>query len=160
MKGKIKKYLSYRGFGFIEIEGSDDDIFFHISNYPRTALPSRGQDVEFTISDTPKGKEATDIQLIEKTAEIFETEEEKKEEEPKVVEKETETVDDLDTLSGVGPKYQELLRSAGIQSKQELAKESPEELFNKLIAANDENKITKRPPTSENVESWINLAKE
>ena len=154
MKGKIKKYLSYRGFGFIEIDGSDDDIFFHVSNFPRTALPSRGQDVEFTLTETPKGKEATEIQLIEKSIEI------EKPEEPIVEEKEAEIVDDLDTLSGVGPKYQELLRSAGIKSKQELVKESPETLFNKLMSVNEEKEITKRPPTLENVESWINLAKE
>ena len=154
MKGKIKKYLSYRGFGFIEIEGSDDDIFFHVSNFPRMALPSSGQDVEFTLTETPKGKEATEIQLIEKTIDI------EKPEEPIVEEKEVEIVDDLDTLSGVGPKYQELLRSAGIQSKKGLAKESPEELFNRLMSANEEKEITKRPPTLENVESWINLARE
>ena len=92
--------------------------------------------------------------MIEKTIDI------EKPEEPIVEEKEVEIVDDLDTLSGVGPKYQELLRSAGIQSKKGLAKESPEELFNKLMSANEEKEITKRPPTLENVESWINLARE
>jgi predicted flap endonuclease-1-like 5' DNA nuclease len=158
LKGKIKKYLSFRGFGFIEIEGSEDDIFFHISNYPKTVLPSKEQDVEFTIIDTPKGKEASEIKLIEKTAEKVETEEEK--EEPEVMEKEAETTDDLNKLNGVGPKYQELLRSAGINSTQELAKESPEELFDKLISVNEKNEITKRPPTLENVKAWINLAKE
>ncbi len=161
MKGKIKKYLSYRGFGFIEIEGSDDDIFFHVSNYPKTALPLKGQEVEFTLSDTPKGKEATDIRLIEKTAEIVEAEKETDDKpEEKVEEKQVETVDDLDKLNGVGPKYQELLRAAGINSIQELAKESPEELFKKLTDANEKNEITKRPPKVENVEAWINLAKE
>jgi len=166
LKGKIKKYLSYRGFGFIEIEDSDDDLFFHISNYPRTALPATGQDVEFEITETAKGKEAKNIKIIEKTAEIFNTTEEEeppKEEEPEPVEaSEPETVveevDDLDTLKGVGPTYQKLLRAAGITSKAKLVAEKPEALYEKLIKANEENEITKRPPTPANVEAWINLA--
>lgn len=165
MKGKIKKYLSYRGFGFIEIDDSEDDIFFHISNYPRTALPATGQDVEFELIETPKGKEANNIQIIEKTAEIFNNEEEeppKEEPEPEEA-SETETmveeVDDLDTLKGVGPTYQKLLRAAGITSKAKLVAEEPEALFDKLMKANEENEITKRPPTLANVEAWINLAR-
>ena len=165
MRGKIKKYLSYRGFGFIEIDDSEDDIFFHISNYPRTALPATGQDVEFELIETPKGKEANNIQIIEKTAEIFnnEDEEEPPKEEPEpeeASEPETmvEEVDDLDTLKGVGPTYQKLLRAAGVTSKAKLVSEKPEALFDKLMKANEENEITKRPPTLANVEAWINLA--
>lgn len=161
MKGKIKKYLSYRGFGFIDMEDSEDDIFFHISNYPRTALPTKGQNVEFELIETPKGKEAKNITVIEKTAEIFnsETEEEETKEEPEQVE-ETIEVDDLDELNGVGPTYQKLLRAAGITSKAKLVEEKPETLFEKLNKANDEHEITKRPPTLANVEAWINLAQE
>jgi cold shock CspA family protein len=164
LKGKIKKYLSYRGFGFIEIEDSEDDIFFHISNYPRTALPATGQDVEFELIETPKGKEANNIQIIEKTAEIFNTiEEEAPEEKTEPVEASepepmVEEVDDLDTLKGVGPTYQKLLRAAGITSKAKLVSEKPETLYEKLMKANEESEITKRPPTPANVEAWINLA--
>lgn len=164
MKGKIKKYLSYRGFGFIEIEDSEDDLFFHISNYPRTALPATGQDVEFEMFETPKGKEAKNIQIIEKTAEIFNTtEEEAPEEEPEPVEASepepvVEQVDDLNTLNGVGPTYQKLLRAAGITSKAKLVAEKPDVVYDKLLKANDEKEITKRPPTLANVEAWINLA--
>ena len=158
LRGKIKKYLSYRGFGFIEVEGKEDDIFFHISNYPRTALPTTGQEVEFSVIETPKGEEATNIQLIEKTAEIFKAEKEEKEaikdHEPEVEEK-----NDLDQLPGVGPKYQELLRAVGIRSIEKLAENDSEQLFKKLIAVNEEQGITKRPPNIDNVEAWISLAK-
>ncbi|NIU85609.1 MAG: cold shock domain-containing protein, partial [Candidatus Thorarchaeota archaeon] len=64
LKGKILKYLSYRGYGFIETEESDDNIFFHISNYPRYEIPSVGQEVEFNVVETPKGKEAQEIKTI------------------------------------------------------------------------------------------------
>jgi cold shock CspA family protein len=164
LKGKIKKYLSYRGFGFIDMEDSEDDIFFHISNYPRTALPTKGQNVEFELIETPKGKEAKNITVIEKTAEIFNTEiEEETKEEPEPVTQPVEEpteVDDLDELNGVGPTYQKLLRAAGITSKAKLIEEKPETLFEKLNKAHDEHGITKRPPTLANVEAWINLAQD
>ncbi len=162
MKGKIKKYLSYRGFGFIEIDDSEDDIFFHISNFPTTSLPTAGQDIEFELVESPKGKEAQNIKIIEKTSEIFNTEpEEKTPKEPKVERKPEEPmVDDLDTLNGVGPTYQKLLRAAGITSKAKLVSETPENIYERLTKANEEQGITKRPPTLANVGAWINLAKE
>lgn len=153
MKGKIEKYLSNRGYGFIELEDSEDNIFFHISNYPKTMLPTNGQEVEFELIETPKGKEATKIQLIEKSSETVETKEVEPKEEPVEVE-------NLDTLNGVGPTYQKLLRAAGIKSKEKLATMKPEELFKTLNDVNEEKAITKRPPTLANVEAWIGLAKE
>ena len=61
MKGKIAKYFSYKGYGFIEVEESKDDIFFHSSNYPVTSIPEVNTQVEFKVIETPKGKEATEI---------------------------------------------------------------------------------------------------
>ena len=69
MKGTIQKYFSNRGFGFIEIEGEEDNIFFHRSNYPVNEIPTIGQAVEFTIADTPKGKEAKEIKPAASAAE-------------------------------------------------------------------------------------------
>ena len=65
MKGKIKKYFSYRRYGFIEVEGQEDDIFFHASNYPINSIPSVNQEVAFMLNDTPKGKEAIEIKITE-----------------------------------------------------------------------------------------------
>jgi cold shock CspA family protein len=65
MKGKIKKFLSFRGYGFIESEKGEKDIFFHNSNYPEHYVPEIGQYVEFTVKDTPKGIEAYEISIIE-----------------------------------------------------------------------------------------------
>jgi predicted flap endonuclease-1-like 5' DNA nuclease len=92
-----------------------------------------------------------------------ESEKETKKEKPvskpeiKSMEKDPEK-DDISTLDGVGPKYQELLRAAGYTSIKAIAMSNPEELYAKLIETNKEKEITKRPPTMSNVEEWINSA--
>ena len=65
MEGKILKYFSYRGFGFIEAEDSEKDLFFHMSNYPANMLPFVGQLVEFKVVETARGKEAVEINVKE-----------------------------------------------------------------------------------------------
>ena len=64
MKGEIIKYFSRRGFGFIAPENSEEEIFFHVSNYPEQVQPEIGKDVEFELIETPKGKEATKITIL------------------------------------------------------------------------------------------------
>ena len=64
MKGSIVKYFSRRGFGFISPEDSRDEIFFHVSNYPEQSVPEIGKNVEFVMIETPKGKEATKIEVL------------------------------------------------------------------------------------------------
>ena len=64
MKGTISKYLSYRGYGFIDYDESEKDLFFHSSNFQSTETSSENQKVEFRVIDTPKGKEAVDVQLV------------------------------------------------------------------------------------------------
>ena len=65
MKGKILKYYSFKRCGFIVSDGSGDSVFFHRSDYPGDDKPSVGQSVEFSEVETPQGKEAQDIRLIE-----------------------------------------------------------------------------------------------
>jgi CspA family cold shock protein len=64
MNGSIVKYFSRRGFGFITPDGSSDEIFFHVSNYPEQVVPEIGKNVEFELIETPKGKEAKDIKVL------------------------------------------------------------------------------------------------
>jgi cold shock CspA family protein len=155
LNGKIKKYIAYRGFGFIEVEDREDDVFFHISNYPRNMLPIIGQKVEFNLLDTHKGKEANDIQIIQI-------------DEVKIPDKQTQNQDlisiedensNLETLVGVGPKYQELLLAVGVDSIEKLANENSIPLFNRIKEYNKGKRISKRLPTIENIEAWINLVK-
>jgi len=151
LKGKIKKYLSYRGYGFIEVEDSEKDIFFHSSNFQSTEIPSQDQEVEFRIIDTPKGKEAVDVKVIPHGAEQVS-------EEPAEAEQTPETGNDLGELNGVGPKYRELLTAAGINSVKSITEYAPEVLLANLLAVNEAQEITKRPPTLPLVKEWIQAA--
>ncbi|MCU4580957.1 cold shock domain-containing protein [Acinetobacter gyllenbergii] len=58
VEGKIKKYNAERGFGFIEVEGKQSDIFFHIRDFPRAGgEPKLGEKLKFSmVHDTDKGK--------------------------------------------------------------------------------------------------------
>ena len=159
MKGTIQKYFSNRGFGFIEIDGSEDNIFFHRSNYPVNEIPSIGQDVEFIIVDTPKGNEAKEIKLVAPVSDAPEEEPEEAAALADEAEEVPESVDDLDQMQGVGPKYQELLRAAKVKSIKDIAGYAPEALLEKLLAVNQEENITKRPPTLAKVEDWVEKAK-
>ena len=60
--GKIK-VLKERGFGFIEYEGADKDLFFHSSELKNVAFDSLkvGDEVTFEIGDGPKGQNAINI---------------------------------------------------------------------------------------------------
>jgi len=66
-KGTVKR-VRIEGYGFIQTPDSPDkDIFFHVSNLtPDLAARGlrEGDEVEFKILDTPKGKNATDIKLV------------------------------------------------------------------------------------------------
>ncbi|MFA9495158.1 MAG: DUF4332 domain-containing protein [Candidatus Bathyarchaeota archaeon] len=159
MKGTIQKYFSNRGFGFIEIDGSEDNIFFHRSNYPVNDIPSIGQDVEFILVETPKGNEAKEIKLVAAVSDAPEEEPEEAAAPADEAEEVPESVDDLDQMQGVGPKYQELLRAAKVKSIKDIAGYAPEALLEKLLAVNQEENITKRPPTLAKVEDWVEKAK-
>jgi len=64
MEGKVKKWLEFRGFGFIEVEGQDDDIFVHHTELNAVSSLTSGQKVEFEIEDTPKGPQALNVRAI------------------------------------------------------------------------------------------------
>jgi cold shock CspA family protein len=151
VKGKIKKYLSYRGYGFIEFEESEKDIFFHSSNFQSTEIPMENQEVEFRVIDTPKGKEAVDVKVVPSGVEQISEESDEIEQMP-------EMGSDLGELNGVGPKYLELLKAAGINSVESITEYAPEVLLANLLAVNEAQGITKRPPTLPLVKEWIQAA--
>jgi len=61
-KGKIKRLISFRGFGFIEGEDGKE-VFFHRSGLQDTEFDSlrEGQAVEFDVERGDKGLRATNI---------------------------------------------------------------------------------------------------
>ena len=65
------KTVTDRGFGFISMEGSDKDIFYHEKSLEGDLAIRKlkvGDKVSFDIAESPKGKNATNIQLIENEA--------------------------------------------------------------------------------------------
>ena len=66
MKGKIKKLVRERGFGFITRENGKE-VFFH-----RSALAGdfdaleEGTSVEFAVETGPKGPRAKNVRIIKK----------------------------------------------------------------------------------------------
>ena len=134
MKGSIVKYFSRRGFGFITPEDSRDEIFFHVSNYPEMVIPEIGKNVEFVLIETPKGKEATKIEVLGDAEEAVE-EESPVEEAPEAEAPEEEAVEEespaeeapeasglgVGDIKGVGKATEEKLRGAGYDSVESIA---------------------------------------
>lgn len=57
IEGVIKSYQPDRGFGFIQVEGNQKDLFFHIKDCPyREIIPEVGERVKFEIAEDQQGK--------------------------------------------------------------------------------------------------------
>jgi CspA family cold shock protein len=61
--GTVKWFSRVKGYGFIEPDGGDKDVFVHFSAIMGEGYRNlnEGQRVEFTIEDTPKGPQATEV---------------------------------------------------------------------------------------------------
>ncbi len=62
MQGTVKWFNPTKGFGFIEPEGGEKDVFVHISAVERAGLQSlnEGQKVEFELVPGRDGRSAAD----------------------------------------------------------------------------------------------------
>jgi CspA family cold shock protein len=67
MKGTIARWFDFRGFGFIEVEGQEHDIFVHSSNFNGFVVPKVGDVVDFDVQDSPKGLRAVNVEISEAT---------------------------------------------------------------------------------------------
>ena len=121
MKGKITKYFSRRGFGFIAPENSQEEIFFHVSNYPELVQPEIGKNVEFELIETPKGKEATKIEVLADTQADEPVEAESPDDESLDAESPEASVLGIGEIKGVGKVTEEKLRSAGFDTVESIA---------------------------------------
>ncbi|HDQ07019.1 MAG TPA: DUF4332 domain-containing protein [Candidatus Bathyarchaeota archaeon] len=66
---------------------------------------------------------------------------------------------DLMRIKGVGEEYSDLLEEAGVDTVVELAQRNPDNLCAKIMEINEAKKLVRRPPTLENVKSWVEQAK-
>ena len=121
MKGKIIKYFSRRGFGFIAPEGSQDEIFFHVSNYPELVQPEIGKGVEFVLIETPKGKEATKIEVLADVSADEPVEAEAPEAEVPEAVSPGASVLGVGDIKGVGKATEEKLRKGGFETVESIA---------------------------------------
>lgn len=51
MKGTITVWNTPRAYGFVKPDGSSEELFIHISNFPEGQTPRLGAVVEFEIGD-------------------------------------------------------------------------------------------------------------
>jgi predicted flap endonuclease-1-like 5' DNA nuclease len=66
---------------------------------------------------------------------------------------------DLWRIKGVAEEYSDLLEEAGVDSVPELAQRRADNLFGKLVEANQEKQLVRRLPTQAQVARWIEEAK-
>ena len=66
LKGKVKWFNNTKGFGFLVGEGSDKDIFVHYSSIGEEGYKTlkEGQEVEYTLIQTDRGLQASDINKL------------------------------------------------------------------------------------------------
>jgi predicted flap endonuclease-1-like 5' DNA nuclease len=67
---------------------------------------------------------------------------------------------DLFRIKGVGEEYADLLEEAGVDTVPELAQRNTENLYQKLVAVNQEKKLVRKLPNQTQVGDWIGQAKD
>jgi CspA family cold shock protein len=70
-KGSVKWFNNAKGYGFINIDGEEEDIFVHYSQILQDGFKTlkADEDVEFELNRGPKGLHATNVQTVEQTME-------------------------------------------------------------------------------------------
>jgi CspA family cold shock protein len=64
LEGIVSRWLD-RGFGFIGVDGQDNDVFVHNSELNGAFELRAGQKVEFEVEDSPRGQRAVGVKILE-----------------------------------------------------------------------------------------------
>ena len=69
-KGKVKWFNDAKGFGFIQVDGENKDIFVHHSSIKADGFRTlaEGEEVEFELVEGPKGPKAENVTRATATA--------------------------------------------------------------------------------------------
>jgi len=64
--GTVKWFNAEKGFGFIAVDGAQEDVFVHYSAIESSGFRSldEGQAVEFDIVQGPKGQQADHVRAL------------------------------------------------------------------------------------------------
>jgi CspA family cold shock protein len=70
VQGKVKWFNNAKGYGFLEQDGSDKDVFVHFSAIQTEGFRTlkEGEQVEFEITEGPKGMQAANVKKINSEA--------------------------------------------------------------------------------------------
>jgi CspA family cold shock protein len=65
--GTVKWFNDAKGFGFVTPQGGGEDLFAHFTaiQQPGFKTLKEGQQVTFDVATGPKGKQATNIRIVE-----------------------------------------------------------------------------------------------
>ena len=61
--GKVEFFHDRKGYGFIESDELDEDVFFHMEDVGGPDL-EEGQEVEFEVEQADEGPRATDLERL------------------------------------------------------------------------------------------------
>ena len=66
MNGKVKWFNGQKGYGFIEREDKEKDVFIHVSALRDAGIKGLedGQALTFDVEDGPKGPNAVNLQIL------------------------------------------------------------------------------------------------
>lgn len=69
-QGSVKWFNNAKGYGFIQVDGVDEDIFVHYSSILEDGFKTLKADesVEFELERGPKGLHATDVERLGRAA--------------------------------------------------------------------------------------------
>jgi CspA family cold shock protein len=62
-KGTVKWFNDAKGYGFIQMEGSEQDIFVHHTSIKADGFRTlnQGEEVQFELTEGPKGPKAENV---------------------------------------------------------------------------------------------------